>query len=103
MRIHTAESVEAPAMSHNHGKHALFSRASSPEDPDADEGDSRKNAAVASMASRDPNTSPTKAEYLDQFVPNWKLQGDSRHNSRAKLIRNSFPQNRSSFKYVSSP
>ena len=33
--------------------------------------DSRKKAASPSMASGAPNTSPTKREYLDQFMPNW--------------------------------
>ena len=48
--------------------------------------DSRKNAAVASMASRDPNTSPTKAEYLDQFVPNWNSRVIPVTIPRPKLI-----------------
>ena len=33
--------------------------------------DSRKNAASPSIASGAPNTSPTKREYADQFMPNW--------------------------------
>ncbi len=33
--------------------------------------DSTKNAASPSMASGAPNTSPTKREYVDQFMPNW--------------------------------
>ena len=33
--------------------------------------DSRKNARSPSSASGAPKTSPTYAEYVDQFMPNW--------------------------------
>src|SRR5699024_10436537 len=33
--------------------------------------DSIKNANKPSIANDGPNTSPTKREYVDQFIPNW--------------------------------
>ena len=41
------------------------------EDPQPEKVDSRKNAASPSIASGAPKTSPTKREYVDQFMPNW--------------------------------
>ncbi len=55
--------------------------------------DSRKKASSASIASGAPNTSPTKREYSDQFIPNWNSCTMPVTTPIAKLIRNSFPQN----------
>src|SRR5512135_3684218 len=65
--------------------------------------DSRKKATVASIASGAPKMSPTYLEYSAQFMPNWNSMVIPVTTPRAKLIRNSFPQNLVIFKYVSSP
>ena len=62
--------------------------------------DSRKNASSASIASGAPKTSPTKREYSDQFMPNWNSCTIPVTTPIAKLIRNSFPKNFVSFKYL---
>ncbi len=57
--------------------------------------DSRKKAANPSIASGAPNTSPTKREYTDQFMPNWNsctspgdhANGDVDHEQHAEKSR----------------
>ena len=65
--------------------------------------DSRKNAMVASMARGAPKMSPTYLEYSAQFMPNWNSRVMPVTMPRAKLIRNSFPQNFDILRYISSP
>jgi hypothetical protein len=65
--------------------------------------DSRKKATVASMASGAPKISPTYLEYSAQFMPNWNSMVMPVTIPRAKLMRNSLPQNFVIFRYVSSP
>src|ERR1039457_2500030 len=65
--------------------------------------DSRKKASVASMANGAPKISPTYREYSDQFKPNWNSMVIPVTTPRAKLIRNSLPQNLVIRNQVSSP
>src|SRR5690625_4579832 len=55
--------------------------------------DSKKNARSASIAKEGPNTSPTKREYVDQFIPNWNSCKIPVTTPTAKLMRKSLPQN----------
>jgi len=72
---------------------ALGDSFSHPKNHTAMKVDSRKKAAVASIASREPNMSPTKAEYALQLVPNWNSSVIPVTRPTAKLMRNSPPQN----------
>ena len=56
--------------------------------------DSRKKAARPSIASGAPNTSPTKREYSDQFIPNWNSWTSPVTTPTATLITSSVPKNR---------
>ncbi len=58
--------------------------------------DSRKNAKMPSAASADPNTSPTKREYVAQFVPNSNSITMPVATPTAKFTANSFVQKRAS-------
>ena len=56
--------------------------------------DSRKNAARPSIASGAPNTSPTKREYADQFMPNSNSCTSPVTTPTATLISSRVPKNR---------
>ena len=68
--IHIAEREEAPAMSHMTVAWAFLESFFHPKTQTPIIVDSRKKAAVASMARSEPKISPTYAEYPDQLVPN---------------------------------
>ena len=65
--------------------------------------DSRKKASSPSIASGAPNTSPTKREYSDQFMPNWNSCTRPVATPIAKLMRKSLPKKRVSRSHPSSP
>ena len=56
--------------------------------------DSRKNAASPSIASGAPNTSPTKREYADQFIPNSNSWTSPVTTPTATLISRRIPKKR---------
>ena len=64
--------------------------------------DSSMNAPSPSIASGEPNTSPTKPENADQFIPNWNSCTSPVAAPIAKLIRNSTPKKRVSRSHFSS-
>ena len=72
---------------------AFFESCSQPKIQSPRKVDSRKKASSASMARGAPNTSPTKREYSDQFMPNWNSCTIPVTTPMAKLMRKSFPQN----------
>ena len=56
--------------------------------------DSRKKAKIPSAARALPNTSPTKREYVAQFVPNWNSITTPVATPRAKVRPKIRTQNR---------
>ncbi len=62
---------------------------------------SRKNASSppSSASGGAPNTSPTKREYSDQFMPNWNSCTMPVTTPMAKLMRKIVPKKRVSFRY----
>ncbi len=103
VRIQIADRLLAPATSHITAACALRESFFQPKTQTPISVDSRKKAAVASMASSEPKMSPTYAEYPDQLVPNWNSSVMPVTTPTAKLIRNSLPQNFVIFRSVSSP
>ena len=56
--------------------------------------DSKKKAARPSIASGPPKTSPTKREYVDQFMPNSNSWTSPVTTPTATLMSSSVPKNR---------
>ena len=67
---------------------------SQPNNNTARKPDSRKKAKMPSAASALPNTSPTKREYVAQFVPNSNSITMPVATPMAKVSANTFVQNR---------
>ena len=65
--------------------------------------DSRKNAAVASIASGGPKISPTYLAYSAQFMPNWNSMVSPVTTPSEKFTRKSLPQKRAMDRYCASP
>jgi hypothetical protein len=70
-RIQNADTVDPTATHQIEARCSLLGNRSHPKIQIPRNVDSRKNASNASMARGAPNTSPTKREYSDQFMPNW--------------------------------
>ena len=64
---------------------------------------SKKKAISPSKASGAPNTSPTKREYDDQFMPNWNSCTMPVTTPMAKLIRKILPKKRVRWSHFSLP
>src|SRR6478735_4643014 len=64
---------------------------------------SKKNAMRPSKASGAPNTSPTKREYDDQFIPNWNSCTMPVTTPIAKLMRKILPKKRVRWSHFTLP
>jgi hypothetical protein len=84
--------LEPIATSQIAARWASFGSLSQPKIQRPSKVDSRKNASSASIASGAPNTSPTKREYSDQFIPNGNSCTIPVTTPIAKLIRKGLPR-----------
>ena len=94
--MNAADNTLPNATNHMHAKCTLFGRRSQPNSHNPRNVDSRKNAAKPSIASGAPNTSPTKREYADQFIPNSNSCTRPVTTPIATLINSRVPKNRQS-------
>ena len=101
--MNAAESAEPSATAQIVARWTRFDRRPQPKSQSPRNVDSKKKATRPSIASGAPNTSPTKREYSDQFIPNWNSWTRPVTTPTAMLMTRRVPKNRVSMRCSDRP
>ena len=101
--MNSADSIEPSATIQMHARCTRLGSLSQPNSHSPRNVDSKKKAASPSIASGAPNTSPTKREYADQFIPNSNSCTSPVTTPTATLMSSSVPKKRVTRRYSGSP